>query len=75
MSAPLQLTIGMYTAHRNHYLFSDHYLDRLLPDDPRWAASLGEAGAFLAWAQALYAEERAWLPAQAREGESYERDK
>ena len=49
MSAPLQLTMGVLAAHRNHYLFSDHYLDHLLPDDPRWADCLDEAGAFLTW--------------------------
>lgn len=43
METSLQLTMGMFSAHRNQYLFSDHYLDNLLPDDPRWSAALPEA--------------------------------
>ena len=49
MSAPLQLTLGGFSEHRNHYLFSDHYLDHLLPEDPRWSAAQGEARAFGEW--------------------------
>ena len=46
MSAPLQLALGGLNEHRNHYLFSDHYLDHLLPDDPRCLAALPEAKTF-----------------------------
>jgi len=62
MNVSLQLTIGMGAAHRNQYLFSDHYLNNLLPDDARWSAALPEAEAFLAWLQDLYAREKDQLP-------------
>jgi len=48
-------------SHRNQYLFSDHYLDNLLPQDPRWDAALPETEAFLAWLQGLYAQEQRHL--------------
>ena len=54
--------MGMYAVHRNQYLFSHHYLDNLLPQDPRWAESLPEAETFLTWLQGLYAREQAQLP-------------
>ncbi|HEY73271.1 MAG TPA: hypothetical protein G4N99_08370 [Thermoflexia bacterium] len=49
MNAPLQLTMAITPAHRNQYLFSDHYLNNLLCRDPRWDAALPEAETFLAW--------------------------
>ncbi|MFW5943076.1 MAG: Eco57I restriction-modification methylase domain-containing protein, partial [Chloroflexota bacterium] len=58
MSQPLQLSLGVQDAVNNQYLFSDHYLLNLLPRDPRWGAALAEAEAFLAWVQALYAQEQ-----------------
>ncbi|MGD2178471.1 MAG: hypothetical protein PVG71_11675, partial [Anaerolineae bacterium] len=58
MTTSLQLEMGLSSAHRNQYLFSDHYLEHILPDDPRWDEALPEAEAFLAWAQDLYADER-----------------
>jgi hypothetical protein len=61
MNAPLQLTMGILAAHRNQYLFSDHYLDCLLRDDPRWSTALAEAGGWIAWLQALYAREEKQL--------------
>ncbi len=61
MKAPLQLRMGMQPSHGNQYLFSDHYLDNLLPDDPRWADALPEAQDFLPWLQELYAQEEAQL--------------
>jgi hypothetical protein len=61
MNVSLQLTIGMGAAHRNQYLFSDHYLNNLLPDDARWSVALPEAETFLAWLQDLYAREQAQL--------------
>ena len=62
MTTSLQLQIGLSSAHRNRYLFSDHYLENLLPDDPRWAAALPEAEAVLACLQDLYAREQDQLP-------------
>jgi type I restriction-modification system DNA methylase subunit len=58
MSAPLQLSMGIEASHRNQSLFSDHYLNTLLPTDPRWNAALPEAQAFLAWLQDLYRREQ-----------------
>jgi hypothetical protein len=39
VSTPLQLTMGVEARHRNQYLFSDHYLNHLLPLKARLAAS------------------------------------
>jgi hypothetical protein len=54
----LQLSLGVDQPHNNRTLFSDHYLEKLLPADPRWDPSLPEAGSFLAWLQKLYLSER-----------------
>ena len=62
MNVSLQLTIGMGAAHRNQYLFSDHYLNNLLPDDARWSVALPEAETFLAGLQDLYARDKDQLP-------------
>jgi hypothetical protein len=62
MITPVQMNLGLTPAHRNQYLFSDHYLNHLLPEDPCWTAALAEAGSFLAWLHQLYAEEHAQLP-------------
>jgi hypothetical protein len=62
MSAPLQLSLAITQPHRNRYLFSDHYLNQILPRDPRWEAALDQAEDFLAWLQALYAQEQKQLP-------------
>jgi hypothetical protein len=62
MNVPLQLVMGISPAHRNQYLFSDHYLDNLLPQDPRWESALPQAEAFLTWLQGLYAREQHQLP-------------
>jgi len=62
MDVPLQLTMAIGAAHRNQYLFSDHYLDNLLPQDLRWESARPEAGTFLAWLQERYAQERHLLP-------------
>ena len=63
MNAPLQLKMTMTPqAHRNQYLFSDHYLDNLLRQDSRWDAAMAEAEAFLEWLQRLYAQEQQQLP-------------
>ena len=62
MNTSLQLTMGIDAPHRNQYLFSDHYLNHLLPADPRWAEAWAEAEAFLAWLRERYAREQAHLP-------------
>jgi hypothetical protein len=62
VSESIQLALDITPPHRNRYLFSDHYLDVLLPNDPRWSAALPEAEAFLAWLHELYAKEQAQLP-------------
>ncbi|MEA3344806.1 MAG: N-6 DNA methylase [Chloroflexota bacterium] len=58
MPTPLQLKTGISSPHRNRYLFSDHYLENILPDDPRWEQALAEAEGFCAWLRGLYADER-----------------
>jgi hypothetical protein len=58
MSTALQLAMGIEAPRRNQSLFSDHYLNHLLPADPRWDAALPEAEAFLAWLQDLYRREQ-----------------
>ncbi|MGD2177924.1 MAG: N-6 DNA methylase, partial [Anaerolineae bacterium] len=62
MSTSLQLEMGLSSAHRNRYLFSDHYLEHILPDDPRWEEALSGAADFVAWLQGLYANEQDQLP-------------
>ncbi len=57
-----QLTMAVTPDHRNQYLFSDHYWTHMLRRDPRWDAALPQAETFLAWLQALYADERDQLP-------------
>jgi type I restriction-modification system DNA methylase subunit len=54
--------MGVEAPHRNRYLFSDHYLENILPDDPRWEQAREEAEDFLTWLQDLYADERDQLP-------------
>lgn len=44
MSQPLQLGLGVKAAVNNQYLFSDHYLLNLLPQDPHWQASVPGLG-------------------------------
>lgn len=56
---PLELTTAPY---RNHYLFSDHYLDHLLPQDPRWGDIAAAAAELYPWLQALYRREAPHLP-------------
>jgi hypothetical protein len=58
MTTSLQLEMGLSAARRNRYRFSDHYLNYILPTDPRWDEALPEVTTFLAWAQDLYAKER-----------------
>ncbi len=63
MNASLQLAMSMGPAHRNQYLFSDHYLANLLPGDPRWDEARPEAETFLAGLQTLYSQEQDQLAA------------
>ncbi len=44
--------------HNNQYLFSDHYLNNLLPQDPRLDGALIEAEDILLLLQDLYAPEK-----------------
>ena len=57
MSNVLQLRMGV-EPHRNRYLFSDHYLEKILLDDPRWQQALTEAKQFCDWLRDLYADEK-----------------
>ena len=61
MTSAVQLQMGLHKAHRNRYLFSDHYLDNILLNDPRWDEALGEATVLLVWLQDLYAAEQQQL--------------
>jgi hypothetical protein len=58
----MQLSLGIHPAHYNQYLFSDHYLDSLLPGGPRWSRALPRATAFVGWLRDLYAQEHGQLP-------------
>lgn len=48
--------------HNNQFLFSDHYLNSLLPQDPRWQNGLRDAQTFAAFLRDLYAREKEQLP-------------
>lgn len=61
MTSTLQLEMGLSSAHRNRYLFSDHYLNHILPADPRWDEALSDAADRLTWLQDLYTEEQEQL--------------
>lgn len=55
MSAlPQQLSLPL-EKHRNHYLFSDYYLDHLLLQQPDWQEATSEARAAMKQLQAIYA--------------------
>jgi type I restriction-modification system DNA methylase subunit len=54
--------MGIAAPHRNRYLFSDHYLENLLPDDPHWSSALAQAEDVLVWLQDLYTGEQDQLP-------------
>ena len=60
-NSPKRIT-GVKSAHRNRHLFSNHYLDNLLPRDPDWEAALPEAKKSLSWLQDVYSKERRRLP-------------
>ena len=48
--------------HNNRFLFSDHYLDKVLKRSPLWRESIDEGMAFFEWLKALYAKEQDQLP-------------
>jgi hypothetical protein len=58
----LQLNLGVDQPHNNRSLFFDHYLDRLLPLDPRWQEAQPQAASLLVWLRDLYRAERPQLP-------------
>jgi hypothetical protein len=64
MNAPVQLSLAITQPHRNRYLFSDHYLNEILPHDPRWEAALPQAEDLLAWLRFLHAPAYADLAAR-----------
>ena len=47
--------------HRNHYLFSDYYLNTLLPQQPSWREADAEAAEALEALRRLHADKRALL--------------
>lgn len=62
MSTSPRPEMTLSSAHRNRDLFSDHYLDRVLPRDSRWQEGRAEAEAFHAWLQRRCAREGDALP-------------
>jgi len=64
MNAPVQLSLAITQPHRNRYLFSDHYLNEILPHDLRWEAALPQAEDLLAWLRFLHAPAYADLAAR-----------
>ncbi|MCA9996955.1 MAG: N-6 DNA methylase [Anaerolineales bacterium] len=48
--------------HQNHFLFSDHYLNNLLPKQVAWEAGREETAVFSQWLRDLYQQERDNLP-------------
>ncbi len=62
MNTAHQPSFGLLS-HRNHYLFSDHYLDEILRRNRQiWEPATAEARPFLDWLRAHYAAEREALP-------------
>jgi len=53
-ASPQQLTLPL-ERHRNHYLFSDYYLDHLLPRRLDWQEATSEARAVMKRLQTIYA--------------------
>lgn len=51
-----------FARHQNHFLFSDYYLEQLLPSDDVWHNEEDSARMFLAWLQDRYTAEQANLP-------------
>lgn len=59
MPSPQQPTF--LPPHNNQFLFSDHYLNTLLPQDPRWQDALNDTRAFADWLRELHAREKKQL--------------
>ncbi len=59
-SLPTQLALPLET-HRNHYLFSDYYLNTLLPRQSSWREADAEAAQALEALHQLHADKRALL--------------
>ncbi|MFL5802619.1 MAG: hypothetical protein ACJ8CR_12870 [Roseiflexaceae bacterium] len=57
-STSMQLPLNIERAHNNQFLFSDHYLDQLLPATSRWQATLSDATSFLDWLRQKYVQEK-----------------
>ena len=60
MSPSEQLILPL-EKHRNHYLFSDYYLNTLLPRQPSWREAEAEAAEALEALRRLHADKRALL--------------
>ena len=58
--SPEQLALPL-EKHRNHYLFSDYYLNTLLPRQPDWREAEAQAALALAALRQLYADRYALL--------------
>ncbi len=52
-----QIPLAMTAPYNNQFLFSDHYLDYLLPRDSRWDAASDEASVFYIWLREMHARE------------------
>jgi hypothetical protein len=53
--APVQLPLGLAQRHANQQLFSDYYLDQILPQRPDWQQLVAEAAPVLAQLRAIFA--------------------
>jgi hypothetical protein len=60
LSSPQQLALPL-EKHRNHYLFSDYYLNTLLPRQPDWLEADAQAAQALRAIRQLYADRHALL--------------
>ncbi|MCZ2115227.1 MAG: BREX-1 system adenine-specific DNA-methyltransferase PglX, partial [Anaerolineae bacterium] len=63
MTNARQLSLDLDKPHRNHYLFSDHYLEEILRRQPVWKVAMAASAEFLPWLRDLYAAERDQLEA------------
>lgn len=61
MDTPLQPALALVPPFNNQFLFSDHYLLHLLPQDTRWNDALEETRALAEFLRALYAREKKQL--------------
>ena len=63
MTDAQQLSLDLGKPHRNHGLFSDHFLEEILRRERVWTAAQPRAAALLAFLRDLSAREAAQLPA------------